>query len=79
MHLEDQERHHDRVGYGRLGGIWMDIDGGRNALLGTESQCGGKVKSQRKGKNSNSRATEIISCATWASYLTFLDCGFLAG
>lgn len=64
VHLEDQERHHDRVGYGRLGGIWIDVHGGRKALLGMESQHGGEVKSQRKRKNSNSSATEIISCAT---------------
>lgn len=51
MHLEDQERHHDRVGSGRLGGIWTDIDGGRKVLLGMESQCRGKVKNQQTGKN----------------------------
>lgn len=54
---EDQERHHDSVGWERLAGITIDrYRWGRKTLPGLARQH--EENSRQKGKNSNSSATD---------------------
>ena len=65
---KDQERHHARVGSGSLGGILIQM--GKEGSFRDGEATRGRVKGQWKGRNSNSSATEIISCVTSCGLVT---------